>query len=159
MRGHPATRQLTAAEVQFAVAFTRVISVLSKSSPYRGATLGDLEWLIVPPLMTGQFAIMDAQINGQTAPVAVAFWAHVSPEVDQRLSDTSMISVRLRQDEWRSGDIPWLVDAIGHPGAAADLIEKLRNAMFAGREVKARIVRAGEQPKIVKLDDGELFRH
>lgn len=136
--GQPAPRQLTAAEVQFAVAFTRVISVLSKSNPYRGATLGDLEWLVVPPLMTGQFAVMDAQINGQTVPVAVAFWALVSPEVDQRLSDTTVSFVRLRPEEWSSGDILWLVDVVGDPNAIPHLLQQLRPAVFKGQMAKIR---------------------
>ena len=101
-----AAPQISAQEAQFAIAFARVVSVLMRSNPYRHYSLSDLEWLVVPPLMTGQFAIMDAQVTpqqadgaaapAQTVPVAVAFWASVSPEVDQRLSNPKTPTLKLR---------------------------------------------------------------
>lgn len=134
---HPQARQLSAAEVHFAVSFTRVLAVLMKSDRYRKMALGHIERFVAPPLLSGQFAIMDTQVNGQVVPVAVAFWAHVSPEVDARLSDTAKPAV-LQPSDWRSGDIPWLVDVVGLSHAVPRLIELLREKTFAGREIKMR---------------------
>lgn len=135
--GEAPARQVTAAEVHFAVSFTRILSVLMKSDPYRKVALGHIEQFIAPPMLSGQFAIMDARINGQIVPVAVAFWAHVSAEVDRRLSDASVPAI-LQPPEWRSGDILWLVDIVGQPQAVGQLMQQLKAKAFAGREVKMR---------------------
>jgi hypothetical protein len=55
----PTPPQISPPEVQFAVAFARIVSVLMRSNAYRQGTLGDLKWLVVLAIMTGQFAIMD----------------------------------------------------------------------------------------------------
>jgi hemolysin-activating ACP:hemolysin acyltransferase len=137
----PANRsQISPQEVQFAVAFARIVSVLMRSNPYRQGTLGDLEWLVVPAIMTGQFAIMDTQINGQTVPVAVALWASVSAEVDQRLSDPTAPAIRLAPNEWQSGDRLWLVDALGDRNAIGDLLQQMSGGIFAGKEMKTHSV-------------------
>jgi cytolysin-activating lysine-acyltransferase len=146
--GGPAPRQLTAADVQFAVAFTRILSVLMKSNPYRNMPLHQIEGLVVPAIMTGQFALMDASINGHPTPVAVAFWAHLSPEVDQRLSDTSVQTPTLRPNEWRSGDILWLLDVVGSANAAQQLLGRLKDEAFVGCAVKLRSRSGEERPKI-----------
>ena len=147
----PSAPQLRAVEVQFAIAFTRVISVLMKSNPYRTMPLNQVEGLVVPMIMTGQFAIMDAEVNGQLTPVAVAFWALVSPEVDQRLSDPSIAVPKLAPDEWRSGEITWLLDVVGHPDAAKQLIGQLNAGPFAGRDVKVRRKAGNRHPSVSLL--------
>lgn len=50
----------------------------------------DLEWMVAPALMSGQFAVADAQSKdtGMVTPAATVLWAMVSEEVDQRLSQT-----------------------------------------------------------------------
>jgi hypothetical protein len=47
--------------------------------------------------------------------------------VDKRLSENLTAPIRLRPDEWKSGDILWLVDAIGD--GAADVMPN--NTYFA----------------------------
>ena len=138
VEGQPTARQLTAAEVQFAIAFTRIVSVLSKSIPYRKMPLGALEGLVVPMITTGQFAMMDAEVNGQLVPVALAFWVNVSPEVDQRLSDETVAVPRLAPNEWCCGDIPWLLDVVGHRTAVEQLTKQLNKGPFTRQEIKVR---------------------
>ena len=36
------------------LAFAQIVTVLMRSSRYRHYTLGDLEWLVIPPLVTRQ---------------------------------------------------------------------------------------------------------
>lgn len=139
----PAARtKISPQEAQFAIAFTRIVSVLMRSQPYRQASLADLEWLVLPPIMAGQFAILDAQIRGQAVPVAVALWAFVSPEVDQRLSQNLEHPIRLAPHEWRSGDVLWLVDAIGDGKALPQILASLQQTAFKGRDAKMRTVSA-----------------
>ena len=47
--------------------------------------------------------------------IAAVTWARVSIEVDTRLRATAGRPVRLRPDEWTSGDTFWLIDLIGDP--------------------------------------------
>ena len=108
------------------------------------------DWPVMPALLSGQFAIMDAEVNGQLRPVAVAFWALVSPEVDQRLSDTSIAIPKLAPKDWRCGDIPWLLDVVGHRAAVQQLMAQLNDGPFAGQVLKVRR-RIGSAPPSVSL--------
>ena len=62
----------TADEIRFAVTFTRIVSALTRSPHYKHYTLSDLEWLVVPPILTGQCAVMEAKVDGRQVPVAAA---------------------------------------------------------------------------------------
>lgn len=120
----------TPEEMRFAVTFTRIVSILSRSPHYKHYALSDLEWLVMPPILTGQCAIMEARIGGKPAPVAVALWASVSEDVDKRLSANLTMPYRLRPDEWRSGEVLWLIDAIGEPKAVYHLLSQVRETSF-----------------------------
>jgi len=136
------------AAIRQSVAFAQIISVLMRSPRYRHYTLGDLEWLVVPALATSQWRVIAAQSkqNGVSVPVAVALWAMVSAEVDKKLSENLHVPIRLRPDEWKSGDILWLVDAVGDPRAVPQVLKQLLETSFKGREAKVRA--AGEDGKI-----------
>src|SRR5437867_2982255 len=47
--------------IRQSVAFAQIVSVLMRSPRYRHYTLGDLEWLVIPPLATGQWRVVGAQ--------------------------------------------------------------------------------------------------
>jgi cytolysin-activating lysine-acyltransferase len=94
---------------------------------------------VVPALLTGQFSIAEAkaQPEGTTVPVGVVLWASVSPEVDKRLSEQFTSPVRLRPDEWRSGDQIWLIDAAGDPRVLNGLMQRLGETSLKGRKIKS----------------------
>src|SRR5215470_16797533 len=142
------SQRLAVSAIRQSVAFAQIVSVLMRSPRYRHYTLGDLEWLVVPALATGQWRVVGAQSkqNGVSIPVAVALWAMVSAEVDKKLSENLHVPIRLRPDEWRSGDILWLVDAVGDPRAVPQVLKQLLETSFKGREAKVRA--AGEDGKI-----------
>jgi hemolysin-activating ACP:hemolysin acyltransferase len=141
-------QRLALSAIRQSVAFAQIVTVLMRSPRYRHYTLGDLEWLVVPALKTGQWRVVGAQSkqNGVSFPVAVALWARVSPEVDKKLSENLHVPIRLRPDEWQSGDILWLVDAVGDSRAVPQLLKQLIETSFKGREAKVRA--AGEDGKI-----------
>src|SRR5499426_3996849 len=141
--GAPASeeaRRRAAAAVRHSLAFAQIVSILMHSPRYRHYTLGDLEWLVLPPLLTGQCSVAEAKSkdNGASVPVAVALWASVSPEVDQRLTENLNTPIRLRPDEWRSGDILWLIDAVGDRRVVPGLLKQLADNTLKGREIKVR---------------------
>jgi len=133
-------RRRAAAAVRHSLAFAQIVSILMHSPRYRHYTLGDLEWLVLPPLLTGQCSVAEAKSkeNGASVPVAVALWASVSPDVDRRLAENLNTPIRLRPDEWRSGDILWLIDAVGDRRVVPGLLKQLADNTLKGREIKVR---------------------
>ena len=132
-------RRQAMAALRNSLAFTQIIGVLMRSEHYKHYTLGDLEWLVVPPMLAGQYRIGEAKPKtGGSIPVAVVLWARVSADVDKRLAEIGRAPVRLRPDEWTSGDILWLVHAAGEPRFVRQVLKQLNETAFKGREVKLR---------------------
>ena len=130
-----------AATLRNAWAFTQVVGVLMRSPHYRRYTLGDLEWLVIPPLLAGQFRIGEAKAGknqGAVMPVAVILWASVSAEVDKKLMENEDASLQLKPEEWKSGDILWLVHAVGETRFVRQVVDELTKTTLKGRQVKVR---------------------
>ena len=138
--------QTRLAALQASASFGQVVSVLMRSSQHKHLTLADLEWLVVPPLTAGQFAVanMQSKEGGPSVPAAVVLWASVSPEVDQRLSTNLSAPIRLQPEEWKSGDILWLIEAVGDGRLLSNFLNNLQEKAFRNREVRVRMRRDGE---------------
>jgi cytolysin-activating lysine-acyltransferase len=117
-----------------------IVSVLMRTKQFRTLTLGDLEALVVPALLSNQFAIAStsANANGLVSPAAIALWAQVSNEVDQRLSKNLDQRFQLAPNEWRSGDIPWLVATAGDPRGVDVILKQLQENRLKGKSFKMR---------------------
>lgn len=142
-----------AAAIRHSVAFAQTVTLLMHSPHYKHYTLSDLEWLVLPPLLGGQFSVAEAKLkdSGVPVPVAVALWASVSADVDKRLTQNVGQPMRLRPDEWRSGDILWLFDAVGDARIVPALLKQLGDTVFKGREVKVRGRGEDGKPKLQTL--------
>ena len=94
-----------------------------------------------PPLTTGQFAVANVQAKegGASMPAALVLWASVSADVDKKLSENLTNPMRLRPDEWKSGDILWLVEAVGDGRVVPGLLKQLSENALKGRQVKMRV--------------------
>ena len=74
-----------------AQSFAQVVAVLMRDARFRNLKIADLEWLVLPPVMAGQFRLGHAGLpsepgkaqQGVAVPAALALWARVSPEVDK----------------------------------------------------------------------------
>lgn len=118
-----------------ALAFGTLVGALMRSPRHRKLKLQDLEAAFIPALVLGQFVIAHAAVPerpGESVPAAVLVWALVSPEVDKRLSKAVMFPLTLQRDEWRSGDIPWIVDAAGHPQTIRQLVDEVSRQVLNG---------------------------
>jgi RTX toxin acyltransferase family len=72
-------------------AFACIVAILMRSPHYKHYTLADLEWLVLPPMMKGQFAMLDATVPCAPipVPVAVAFWDKVAiPHLLKQVQET-----------------------------------------------------------------------
>lgn len=121
--------------------FGEIVSVLVRSQAYRTKPIAALEEIAVPAVLTGQFSLAQTQssANGMVAPVGVVFWARVSPDVDQRLTQNIEAEpVRLQLAEWRSGPIIWIVDAVGEQKIIEAMLSRLVDTEWKGKEVRTR---------------------
>jgi len=111
-----ATRLEVAQKGRMAQSFAQVVAVLMRDPQFRNLRVVDLEWLVLPPIMAGQFRVGHAsrqpeagkaQRGGVAIPVAVALWARVSPQIDQRLAElrarSQAAASRSRRSTARSG--------------------------------------------------------
>lgn len=121
--------------------FGQIATVLMRTPEYKGYTLGDLEWLAVPAVMTGQFSLAEAQskATGMMAPVGLVLWANVSAEIDRRIRENPAAPIRLKPEEWKSGDILWVVDAIGDPKILQAMLEQTSAREWKGRAANIRM--------------------
>ena len=149
-----ADRIRDARQAHMGQAFSQVIAVLMRDPAFRQMRLADLEWLVIPPLMCGQYKLAQAPVQqtmgqkpdaakpqqgGMLVPVAVGLWARVSPQVDKRLAETLDKNVRLRPSEWTSGEHLWLMAAAGDPRAVPRFVEQLVKTEFKGKQLKMRL--------------------
>jgi cytolysin-activating lysine-acyltransferase len=131
--------QRTATVRQVDLALGQIVAVLMRSATHKHYSLADLEWLVLPAVLSGQFRIVQAHAqSGAPAPVGVALWANVSADTDQRLSDLSK-PARLRPDEWRSGNIPWLMELVCDARLQPAMLKDLGETALKDRAVKMRV--------------------
>jgi cytolysin-activating lysine-acyltransferase len=125
---------------------------------FRQMRLADLEWLVLPPVMAGQFrlaqmpapqATVKGKDGGVLVPVAVALWARVSAPIDKQLSENLDKAVRLGAGDWASGDNVWLMAVAGDRRMMPKFIDQLVKTEFKGQGVKMR-VRGPDNTVIVK---------
>ncbi|MGQ0671323.1 MAG: toxin-activating lysine-acyltransferase [Hyphomicrobium sp.] len=142
-------RKRAAMAKQAAAALGEVVSLLIRSPSEKQHSLADLEWMVMPAIMTGQYAVADAQSkqSGAVMPVGAVLWAFVSNEIDQQLSSSTSGPVRLKPQDWRSGDIPWVVMAIGDPKILGGILQNLAKTVF--KDKPARMRAKGPDGKIV----------
>ncbi len=120
--------------------FGEIVSVLLRAQDYRNKPISALEEIAVPAALTGQYSLAQAQSsrNGMVAPIGVVFWARVSSEVDQRLVEDIAQPLKLSFEEWRSGPILWLVDAVGEHTVIEEMLTRLIATEWKGQEVRLR---------------------
>ena len=111
--------------------------VMSKSPAYKFHTLADIEWLVLPAVLSGQYYVAELEHaeQGMRAPVACVTWASVSTEVGQRLASDANTSVRIKPDEWSSGPHLWIIHTIGEPKALGAAMNVLAEAAFKSKTV------------------------
>jgi hemolysin-activating ACP:hemolysin acyltransferase len=142
-------QQRANASANLLMKFGEVTSVLMRAPQFRNIPLAALETLVLPPLLNGQVLVAQGQSKSQgfVTPMAVALWASVSPEVDQRLSSNLDQPIQMAANEWRSGDMPWLIVLAGDNRVAAPLIKGLQQSLN-GKTLKMRAQNKDGQPVV-----------
>lgn len=98
--------------------FGKVALSMMSLPRYRHQTLADLQHLILDPLIRDRIAIAypgGSDANSSDDIAGVAIWASVTEEGDAKIREQIKARtwpIRLKADEWNSGDITWLIDVI-----------------------------------------------
>ncbi|MGN7612777.1 toxin-activating lysine-acyltransferase [Magnetococcales bacterium HHB-1] len=107
----------------------QVTALMLNSPPHKHFFISDLEWLVVPPIALGQFRLFQKERKS----IGYASWAYIDEAIEERLKGGS---VRLRPDEWKSGDKLWLIDLVAPFGGHQDLIKDLKEQVFENQTMK-----------------------
>jgi hemolysin-activating ACP:hemolysin acyltransferase len=122
-----------------AASLGEIVGAMLRSERHRAMPIADLEKIAAPAMVHGQFAVANAPVPnrpGETAPVAAIFWASVSADVDARLAGAATWPLPLARNEWASGSILWLVDAVGPAAVVQHLINEVTARSLKGRSMK-----------------------
>lgn len=137
--------------------FGQVVMAMMMLPRYRHQTLGDLQHLVLDPLIRDRVAIaqsVSAEENPLTDIAGIAIWASVSEEVDARIRDqvrAGVFPLRLKSEDWNSGSINWLMDVIApDQKATARVIANFRQVV---KEGSLRL-----HPIVTKLVDEDTLR-
>jgi len=110
--------------------FGNIVWLMIRSPQYQGLRLADLEWIVIPALLSQQYMVMEQtdRITGKTGPVSAALWCRVSSEIEDRIiaNVEARKIIQLSPGDWTSGDKYWLIAAIGAPEAVKVLLGRLR---------------------------------
>ena len=124
--------------------FGGAVALFMRSPAHKHYTLTDLEWLLIPPLRLNQFMAAEVKLpHGQTVLAALVLWARVSAGVDARLSTAPCYPIRLHPNEWQSGDVFWVVDAVSERNSLQQCIEALAKTALQEKPFKIMQAVAG----------------
>ena len=147
-----AKRRMAAARDASAT-FGEVVSLLMRTPEYKGLSLGDLDSLVVPALLRGQVSVATAQSksSGVMAPVGAIVWARVSEEVATRLAAQAGKTLHLAPDDWKSGDIVWVVASAGEGRVLSEMLKQLSKREWAGKDVRIVVRPKDGKPTVARL--------
>jgi cytolysin-activating lysine-acyltransferase len=120
-----------AEEARFRIqaAVGQVVLALSSTPRYRQLPFSELQALVLDPLLRDRVALASPRAEDGTAATSgiagIAFWASVSPEVDSKIREqitAGTFPVRLKSEDWASGEQIWLLDIIAPSQKAASSV-------------------------------------
>jgi len=111
-------------------ALAQVTLALTSTPRYRHQSIMDLTWMVLEPLARDRIAIAtpkqdDANPLLKDSMAGVAIWATVSEEVDARIREqirAGVFPIRMRPEDWTSGDQAWLLDVIAPSRKASSAV-------------------------------------
>lgn len=136
--------------------FGKAVMAMMMLPRYRNQTLGDLQHLVLEPLIRDRIAIAypgKTENSALTDISGLAIWASVSDTVDQHIREqisAGVFPIRLKAEDWASGEINWLLDVIApDQKTTASVIANFKQVV---KEGGLRL-----HPVITKLVDAETL--
>lgn len=139
---------------EIAASLGQLVSLMIQSRHHRLTMLSELEWMLLPAVTTRQFRVAEgfSQERGIVAPVGAVLWANVNPETDRRLAENLDLPIRLRPQEWRSGDHTWIIETLGEANAVNAMLQHLMQNELKGRTVRIRVAGKDGKPTIGRVE-------
>lgn len=106
-----------------------VIMLYMQSSHRRYQFISDLEWLLLPPLVSGQCKLY----MKQEYPISFVSWAFLDEAAEKRLFDNGG---KLRPEDWNSGDRLWIIDIVAPFGGVENMLRDIQKNEFPGQIVR-----------------------
>jgi len=132
-------RKVAALRSQVRENFGKVVMTMMMLPRYRHHTLGDLQHLVIEPLIRDRIAIAypgGTERSALSDVVGLAIWASVSEEVDADIRQqikAGVFPIRLKAEAWNSGSINWLLDVIApNRKMTASVIANLKQVVKEG---------------------------
>jgi hemolysin-activating ACP:hemolysin acyltransferase len=112
--------QIAAFKTRMQASIGEVVLAMMNLPRYRHQTLADVMHLVVEPMTRDRIAIAktgaEAGGEGKVEETAgIAIWASVSDAVDAKIREqiqARVFPLRLKAEDWNSGDTTWLLDVI-----------------------------------------------
>jgi cytolysin-activating lysine-acyltransferase len=108
--------QIAAFKMRIQASVGEVVLAMLNLPRYRNQTIADVMHLVVDPLTRDRIAIAKSGGEGKVEETAgLAIWASVSDEVDAKIREqiqARAFPIRLKAEDWNSGDTHWLLDVI-----------------------------------------------
>jgi hemolysin-activating ACP:hemolysin acyltransferase len=149
-------------------AFAKVVMTMMTTARYKHCSIAELEHLVLDPLLRNRVAIAQGKAREGAAAAqddalaGIAIWAKVSPEVDAKIREqiaAKVFPVRLKADDWASGDIAWLLDVIApNPKLATAVLASFRRTVKEGQLFAHPIVRDLLEPGLVSAKPAEAAK-
>ena len=137
--------------------FGQVAMAMMAIPRYKHQSVADLSSILLDPLIRDRVAIASSpadETNPQGNLSGIAIWASVSEEVDAKIREqikSGTFPIKLKADDWNSGDINWLLDIIA-PN------QKLTTSVIANFK---QVIKEGDirmHPLISRLVDPEALK-
>jgi cytolysin-activating lysine-acyltransferase len=125
-----------------------IVWLMTQVPIYKQLKIGDLEWLVMPPLLLKQFKLFYDEAN---KPIGLALWAFLNQEGEERLKNQG----RIEPQDWAngahmsptaglvpaSGGTPWLIELIApyHTEEVKHrdfILSDLMSTVFVNRQLK-----------------------
>ncbi len=134
-------KRIAAMSRDVSASFGQLVSLMMRMRQYKFTMLSELEWLLLPAIATRQFRVAEgvSQDKGLVAPIAAVLWAQVNPEVDRRIAESLDLPIRLKPEEWRSGENFWIIEALGDPKGVTAMLQHLKQNELKDKVVKMRV--------------------
>jgi cytolysin-activating lysine-acyltransferase len=131
--------------------YGQIILALSHVQHYQNVPLSSLSVLILEPLLQDRLVLarssQDSNPLEDDGLLGIVVWATVSEAVDAKIKEqikAKRFPVKLEREDWRSGDIHWLLDVIAPNEAAARKV-----IVGLGKIIKAKKLHV--HPRVQKL--------
>lgn len=147
--------QIAAFRAKLQASVGEVVLAMMNLPRYRNQMLSDVIYLVLEPMMADRIAI--AKIGGEgkaEGTAGIAIWASVSDEVDAKIREqvkAGVFPIRLKSDDWASGDNAWLLDVIAPTQKVATAV--LANFSKVVKDSPVRI-----HPIVTRLVDSAVLK-